>query len=103
MAEAIMNIEELIRKLNSVGKAAFVEHYPSFKSYAEGSISRQRCIDLLVESGISNPEGAAIRASNAVLIFRAGMEHEALSLILLSRRVPSNIVRAASELALARK
>ena len=103
VAEAIMKNDELVRKLNSVGKAAFVEHYSLFKSYAEGSISRQRCIDLLVANGASNPEGAAIRASNAVLIFRAGMDQEALSLISVSSKVPSNIVRAASELVLAGK
>lgn len=98
-----MNNEKLVRKLNSVGKAAFVEHYSLFKSYAEGAISRQRCVDLLVASGASNPEGAAIRVSNAVLIFRAAMDQKALTLISSSSRLPSSVVRAARELAVARK
>lgn len=98
-----MTNEELVRKLNSVGNAAFVEHYSLFKSYAAGGVSRQRCIDMLVVSGASNPEGAAIRTSNAELIFRAGMEQEALSLIAASSKVSSNIVRAARDLALKQK
>jgi hypothetical protein len=98
-----MQKEELVRKLNSVGKAAFVEHYSLFKSYAEGEISHQRCIDMLVASGISNSGGADIRISNASLIFRSKMEHEALALVAASARVPSSIVRAAKELMLKRK
>jgi hypothetical protein len=71
-----MKADEVTRKLNSVGKAAFVANFSSFRAYASGAISREKCIDSLVAAGVSNREGAAIRASNAVLIFRAGMERE---------------------------
>jgi hypothetical protein len=95
-----MKNEDLVRRLNSVGKAAFVEHYSLFKSFADGEISRQRCIDTLVAKGTSNPEGAAIRVGNAALIFRASKEQEALSLIAASNKVPSHVVRAARDLTL---
>ena len=45
-----MNEEQLIRKLNSVGKKAFVENYKIFESHATGRISREFAIDTLVSS-----------------------------------------------------
>ena len=93
-----MKNDELIRKLNSVGKAAFVENFSLFKSYADGLISRTKCIDSLVASAVSNMDGAAIRTSNAELIFRAGAARDALEIISKSGRVPADVVSAARAL-----
>jgi hypothetical protein len=43
-----MDAEELIRKLNSVVKKAFVENYENYKSFASGRLSRESAIELLV-------------------------------------------------------
>ena len=64
-----MNGEELIRKLNSVGKRAFVENYEIFENFASGNLSRESAIELLVSSGVSNEAGAAIRLGNVKQIF----------------------------------
>jgi hypothetical protein len=93
-----MRNEDLIRKLNSVGKAAFVENFALLKSHADGHISRQRCIDSLVAKGVSNTEGASIRAGNAATIFRAAMEYEALNLVLDSTRLPSTVIQTARQI-----
>jgi len=82
-----MNNEQLIRKLNSVGKKAFVENYEIFESYATGRISRDSAIDILVSSGVSNEAGAAIRVGNAKQIFNAKKQKAALNIICDSRRI----------------
>ena len=93
-----MKDEELVRKLNSVGKAVFATKFSLFKSFAEGSISRQRCINSLVLLGVSNEEGAAIRTSNAELIFRSFREYDALLIVSKSTRIAPSAVRAACAL-----
>lgn len=93
-----MKDKELIRKLNSVGKTVFATNFSLFKSFAERAISRQRCINSLVLSGVSNEEGAAIRTSNAELIFRSCREYDALLLVSKSTRIAPSAVRAASAL-----
>lgn len=93
-----MNNENLMRKLNSVGKAAFVENFSLFKSYADGNISRQRCIDSLVTKGVSNVEGASIRVGNAAVIFRASMEYQAFVLVSSSTRIPYGVIQMARQM-----
>lgn len=93
-----MKDEDLIRKLNSVGKVAFANNFSLFKLFAEGCISRQRCIDSLLLSGTSNEEGAAIRTSNADLIFRATREYDALLIVSTSTRIAPAAARAATTL-----
>ncbi len=82
-----MNERQLIRKLNSVGKKAFIENYEIFESYATGRISRDSAIDILVSSGVSNEAGAAIRVGNAKHIFNAKKQIAALNIICDSRRI----------------
>lgn len=82
-----MNREQLIRKLNSVGKKAFVENYDIFESYATRRITRESAIDALVSLGVSNEAGASIRVGNAEQIFNAQKQIEALDIICDSRRV----------------
>ena len=93
-----MNREDLVRKLNSVGKQAFVEHFNIFKKYASGQINRNKAIDELVRLGVSNDSGAGIRVGNAKLIFDAEREGEALDIILESRRMPTSVLSEASRL-----
>lgn len=87
-----MNKEELNRKLNSVGKQVFVEHFELFQKYASGRLSREQAIEELVSLGVSNDSGAGIRVGNAKLIFEAGKEMDALSIILDSKRIPSSVL-----------
>ena len=91
-----MNKEELIRKLNSVGKQAFVEHFEIFQSYASKRLTRDHAIEKLVSLGVSNDAGASRRIGNRSLIFKAGKEMDALSLISDSKRLPSSSVIAAA-------
>jgi hypothetical protein len=93
-----MNEQELVRKLNSVGKAAFVLFFNTFKQCANEQVSRESCIDLLVTKKVSNSAGAAIRVGNAQQIFRAGREREALEIISDSRRLHPTIVALAQNI-----
>jgi hypothetical protein len=83
-----MNKDDLIRKLNSVGKQAFVENFYLFQRYATNQITRTDCIAFLVEKGVSNDSGAARRAGSARIIFNHCKELEALRIIVQSQRLP---------------
>jgi len=93
-----MNKEELIRKLNSVGKQVFVEHFDLFQKYTSGRLTREHAMNELVRLGVSNDSGAGIRVGNAKLIFEAGKEMDALSMILDSKRIPSSALAVARRL-----
>ncbi len=93
-----MNEKELMRKLNSVGKSAFVNCFQTFKEYSEEQISRTACVDSLVKKKVSNSAGAAIRAGNARQIFQAGMERQALEIVVNATRVDAAIIMAARNL-----
>ena len=93
-----MNREELIRKLNSVGKAAFIEYYSTFKAHGQGRLSREDCIECIVADGVSNDSGAAIRCSNAKLIFQANKQCDALKIICDSNRLSSGVINIANRL-----
>ena len=93
-----MKDEELIRKLNSVGKQAFVEHFDLFQNYAYGRLSRDQAREELICLGVSNDSGAAIRVGNAKLIFEANREMDALLLILDSKRIPTSVLAMARKL-----
>ncbi|MBU0653512.1 MAG: hypothetical protein KJ914_00075 [Gammaproteobacteria bacterium] len=93
-----MDKDELIRKLNSVGKQAFVEHFDLSQNFASGRISRDQAIDELVKLEVSNESGVGIRVGNAKLIFEAQKEMDALSIILESKRVPASVVATARRL-----
>ena len=94
----LMKGTEMERKLNSVGKQAFVDHYELFMKHAMGQISRQDTIANLVDKGVSNDAGAAIRVGNAKVIFDNGWERDALRLVLASRRLPHTVVSKARAL-----
>ena len=83
---------DLKRKLDSVGKRAFVKNFDVFQEYASGRIARDAAIEKLVSLGVSNEAGAAIRVDNAKLIFDNGLALEALHLVLQAKKVPDNII-----------
>lgn len=91
-----MKDDDLIRKLNSVGKRAFVDCFDDLRRYATGEASRADLIEKMVADGLSNEAGASIRCSNAALIFRAGREFDALALIAEARVLASYKERAQS-------
>lgn len=93
-----MNEKELVRRLQSVGKQAFVEHFYLFQNCALGRLSRVKVVDELVRLGVSNSAGAGMRAGNAKLIFDARKEMDALSIVLESRRLPSSVLAEARKL-----
>lgn len=68
-----MNENELVRKLNSVGKKAFIMCFDLYQDYAEGKMSRESCVSQQVAIGLSNESGAAIRCGNAKAIFQGQM------------------------------
>ena len=69
-----------------------------FQAYAEDALSKENCIEHLVSKKVSNESGAAIRCSNAKLIFKANLEHDALEIILDSKRLDSKVINQAKEL-----
>lgn len=93
-----MDINTLNRRLNSIGKAAFVKHFSDFKAYASGQLSKTGCIDKIVSAGTSNWDGANIRCSNAKMIFDANMQNQALELVVNAKRVPRDIIHRAKDL-----
>ena len=76
-----MERERLTRKLNSVGKEAFVIHYHLFKEYANNRITKEMAIQKLVGKGRSNQAGASIRLGNAKSIFSEKGNGEALIMV----------------------
>jgi len=77
-----MEKEDFIRKLNSVGKRAFVENFDIFERYSSGRISKEQARAALVALGVSNDAGANIRLGNAKLIFRRGWKRRLFLLCL---------------------
>lgn len=90
-----MNLE---RKLNSVGKSVFVRHYDIFELYDSGQIGREEAINFLMDSKISNYNGASIRVGNAKAIFDNGKVKEALNLVLQAERVSLEVKDKASKI-----
>jgi hypothetical protein len=78
----MMNEETLKDKLNSIGKAVFVECFSVFKSYANSQISREDCIEELMQKYPDKKEsGCKICCSQAKLIFEANMQCKAIGII----------------------
>jgi len=90
-----MKNDDLIRKLNSVGKQVFVEQFDIFRQYAFGKVTREQSIAILVDRGVSNDSGAAIRVGNAKIIFDNNGELDALGIIIESKRLPKTVVKEA--------
>jgi len=92
-----MNNEDIIRKLNSVGKEKFTTYYDLFKQYADSKISKENAIQILVTDGVSNHNGASIRLGNAKLIFENNKQNDALKIIYNSR-IPNDIRKSAKNI-----
>ena len=86
-----MKATNLNRRLNSIGKAAFVKHFQDFKAYSSGEITKQTCIDRIISAGTSNWDGANIRCSNAKSIFNVNMQKEALEHVAKAKRIPNYV------------
>lgn len=93
---------ELKNKLNSVGRAVFVECFSIFQFYADGRISKEDCIDKLMQKYPNKQEsGCKICCGNAKLIFEASMECRAIGMICdnyMQTRLTDDIVTQAIEL-----
>ena len=82
------------RALRSVGIKQFVANYAIFKTQ-----NRARIISFLVDNGISNESGAAIRASYAIQIMsNKGLLTTCLKYIIDSQRTTSQVREAAKAL-----
>lgn len=78
----IMNEETLKNKLNSIGRAIFVECFSIFESYTNGQISKEDCIEELMQKYPDKQEsGCKICSSQAKLIFEADMQCRAIGII----------------------
>jgi hypothetical protein len=87
-----MDKGRLTRKLNSVGKEAFVDHYYLFKDYANNKLTKDSAIQKLVGVGRSNEEGASIRLGNAKTIFTENGNCEALLSTTSSQSMSRNVI-----------
>ena len=95
LATIRMNKQKLTRRLNAVGKEAFVSHYFLFKDYASSRISKDRAIKTLVDEGRSNENGASMRLGNAKTIFSEQSNCEALNMVQIAQRVSEETRRSA--------
>ncbi len=93
-----MDDAELLRKLNSVGKASFVEDFEIHKRFAAGLISREEGKAQIMEAHGHTEAGANMRLGSAWLIFKAGREQDALRLVVEAKRVKASAVIAARAL-----
>ncbi|VVS90769.1 hypothetical protein [Desulfoluna spongiiphila] len=93
-----MDKEDLVRKLNSVGKEVFVRHFNLFELYSSGQLSKNEGISYFVSKKVSNSAGAAIRLGNAKVIFKYKMQYEALEIIIQSKKLPNLVIEKAYEL-----
>lgn len=85
---------QLERTLQSVGKRVFIEHFEHFGNF---NLAVSEVADRLSRSFTA--KARLTRASHARRIFVAGLEQEALSLIVASRRV-SQAVRVQAQVLL---
>ncbi len=77
-----MNEETLKDALNSIGIAVFVECFSVFKPYANSKISREYCIEELMQKYPDKKEsGCEICCSQAKLIFEENMQCRAIGII----------------------
>jgi hypothetical protein len=88
-------MEDLDRLLRSVGMKAFVEYYDIFKRY-KNSDDNSQVINSMTENWTYN--GKSTRASCAKRIFRAGLEKEALLMIIGASRVEPFVQKKAEEI-----
>ena len=93
-----MDGDTLVRKLNSVGKQVFVEHFALFQKLAKGELTNDECIERLVSQEVSNENGAAIRCGNAKQIFESNAEKEALLTVISSNRLSQTVIEHAQKL-----
>lgn len=93
-----MDEQELIRKLNSVGKTVFVKYFATFQTYSTRKISREECIEILVKNKVSNDSGAAIRCGNAKKIFEEKKECDALTIVADSNRLTAEVIIEAKKI-----
>lgn len=82
---------DLVRTLNSVGKAIFVKYYYDFKTK-----TREDCIACFVES--FTDKAKSTRTGHAQRIFRENKHIEALNIIIQSNRLDSEIINRAKEI-----
>jgi len=92
------NQEIITRKLNSIGKKIFVEYFNVFKSNFLGNLSKEQTINIFTSKKISNYNGANIRYSNAMWLFKYQKEKDALKIVIDSKRVPQNIKNKAQNI-----
>jgi hypothetical protein len=77
-----MNEKTLKDKLNSIGMTVFVECFDIFKSYEKRQISREQCIDELMQKYPNKKEsGCKVCCSQAKLIFETNMQCWAIGII----------------------
>ena len=82
---------DIIKKLNSVGKAVFVKYYYLFRNE-----SNQTCVAAITEPYTLNAKQS--RTSSAKAIFREGMQLQALRIISQSSKVDPLTRKQASKI-----
>lgn len=85
---------DLVRTLNSIGKAIFVKYYYDFKTK-----SREACIGCFSES--FTDKAKSTRTGHAQRIFRENKHIEALEIIIQSNRLDDETISRAKEILLA--
>ena len=78
-----MNDEQLVRSLQSIGKACFVTYFCQF---ADQMLSDHRVIELLVRREGYTEESSRTRVSNARRIMKSGRAGDALRNVIQSER-----------------
>ena len=94
--EEFMNDDQLVRSLQSIGKACFVEY---FEMFANSSISNEDLIDILMKKENYMESGAKTRVSQSRRIINSGRAKDALKIVSSSNKIPYPISTKARELA----
>ena len=68
----------LERLLQSIGKIVFVKYFALFQSYAEGKITKDDAVKILMKEHGDGENSANIRLSCARRVFNEGLECRAL-------------------------
>lgn len=90
-----MKNEKLIRLLNSIGKACFIEHYHDFKNCTD---KQELAYKIYEKNNNRKPDKNITRINCALQLFNNHSEKEALHLVIQSNRIAEEIKNIAQEI-----
>lgn len=90
-----MTNEQLVRALNTIGKACFIKYY---KDFSDLNTSREELLELITINEGYDERATMARINAARRIFNLGFEIKALKKIISSIRLDANLIKIAKDL-----